>query len=319
MDYTLEGIDYPTECFDALDPVWELLFSGDFDLTDDMEAALSGESGAEWTGPQKEAPELIATLKDPEFDVPGGEDVRRYWLEGARVIRGTLKQLEDRGLWISMSRCCLGANVDGSVSLDVAVHAPRVAAEVREGDEVKQGALAVLKLEDGNFDVSVAPRIYRVVCGNGQSVFDREERPDWSEVPTLAAVRTFIEAGLMFCLLGFERFYREVEVLREADQEFVVDADEFLRAAEQEAGINLPPAARSKALHDFSRSKRGTRWDLLNATTARAHDALDAKGARDLELLGGVIAGLQEEAFVGRRRHAGRSTRPLAARRAAEN
>ena len=128
----------------------------------------------------------------------------------------------------------------------------------------------------------------RIAVGNY-----REERPDWSEVPTLAAVRTFIEAGLMFCLLGFERFYREVEVLREADQEFVVDADEFLRAAEQEAGINLPPAARSKALHEFSRSKRGTRWDLLNATTARVHDAIDAKSARELELLGGVIAGLR--------------------------
>ena len=70
----------------------------------------------------------------------------------------------------------------------------------------------------------------------------------------------------------------------------MADPDQLLQWAEEKADIALAPAARSRALRQFSRSERRTRWDLLNAVTAQAHCAPDAKGARELELLGGLVA-----------------------------
>ncbi len=292
MDYTLEGTGAMAygRSF-ALGALFGESTGYGNSLAADREANLLAMIfGVGPTRPHKDYPDLITTLKDPEFEVPGGEEVRRYWLEGAQAICATFKQLARCNLSPRLCRCRFGINDDASVSLDVAVHMPLVRAQVSEGDEVNQGALTVMKLEDGTFHASTSPRIYRVVCANGASRFDRLGHASWSKIPTVESVRDLIETELRHCLFDSESFAREVELLREADGEFVADPDQLLQWAEAKADIALAPPARLRALREFSRSERRTRWDLLNAVTAQAHYAPDAKGAREFELLGGLIA-----------------------------
>ncbi len=311
MDYTLEG----TGDTRVLPYEGQFAFGSSFSehtdllnsLAADREARLLARIfGVGRTRPRRDYPDLITTLKDPEFEVPGGEEVRRYWLEGAQAIRATFRQLARCNLRPRLCRCWFGINDDASVSLDVAVHMPLASAQVRKGDEVNQGALTIMKLEDGTFHASTSPRIYRVVCANGVSKFDRLGQTSWSKIPTVESVRDLIETELRDCLFDSESFAREVEMLREADGEFVADPDQLLQWTEEKAHIALAPAARSRALREFSRSERRTRWDLLNAVTAQAHYAPDAKGAREFELLGGLIAehrlGIPARRRSGRRR-----------------
>lgn len=236
-----------------------------------------------------EHPDFIVTLEDPKRAVPGGEHARPVWLEGARAIRATLQRLVRDARAPRLCVCRFGVNDDGSASLDVAVHMPKVTAQVRNGDEVNQGALAVVSLDNGKFQVAIAPRIYRVVCANGAISFDRLGHVHRSEVQTPDSARKTIETGLRRCLLDSESFYREVETLRAADREFVADPERLLRWVEWEANIALSLLARLRALQKFSGSPRRTRWDLLNAVTAQAHHAPDARRARDTEALGGFI------------------------------
>jgi len=310
MDYTIEGIDGPRPAIDERPFSFISLFGESPEIgrglhedpTQNLMAAIFGLGSMDFP---EEQPDLITTLNDPGFEAPGGEEIRAYWLEGAKAARATLLQLNRCDLRARLCRCWFGTNRDGSVSLDVTVHLPGVHAHVCEGDEVNQGALAVMKLEHCRFQVSVSPRIYRIVCANGMSRFDRLGHTSWSETPTVKSVRDVLETRLRSCLLDSESFDREVENLRQADGELVTDPEELLRWAQQKAVVVLERADRFRVLHRFSRSDRHTRWDLLNAVTAQAHHAPDAKSARDLELLGAAIAEhrLGTHARPWRRRH----------------
>jgi hypothetical protein len=295
MDYAIEGIDSSHAPIHGRLSSFTSLFRENTELgggfnEDERVNLIATILGLVSKERHENHPDLVSTLNDPEFDVPGGEEGRPYWLESTQVIRETLLQLNGCDLRARLCRCWFGNNEDGSVSLDVTVHLPGVHACVCEGDEVNQGALAVMKLEDGTFQASVSPRIYRIVCANGLGRFDRLGHASWSETPTVKSIRDVLETRLRGCLLDSESFHRDVDELRQSDAELVTDPEELLRWAERKAVVVLERSDRFRVLRRFSRSDRQTRWNLLNAITAQAHHAPDAKSARDLELLGAAVA-----------------------------
>jgi len=200
----------------------------------------------------------------------GCEDDDFEWV---RSLHEGIEALRGRGRTITLLACEYEPGPGGFLA--VAGTDLALGRSIRLGDEVCAGFAA---LRDTNGELEVWPRIYRLVCTNGELMFSRSGRGVLHEA---GSPRRAVERCLDPALLA-----GAAEACRRAAREPIEDPLLFL------AGIR-DAELREEILENFERARDRTRWGVANAITAAARRAPDFRRRLEIEKIGAAAIPIQ--------------------------
>ena len=187
---------------------------------------------------------------------------------------------------------------------------PRIAGEVKVGDEVQAGIL-ISNSEIGAGAVTIQPLVYRLVCLNGLAIPDQKFRArhlgrridqgeDLNAIfsdetraaddrALLLKVRDVVKASLSEA--GFNQTLERMRGL--TDQRIEASPEASVRVLARKVGIldGETPSILRQLIQDGDLSA----WGMLNAVTAQAHSAPNYDRAVEFEQIGGTILDLQRK------------------------
>ncbi len=185
----------------------------------------------------KARPDLLEVLPDGSAD--------REWVGS---IRDELEQRLQNGQHVVLVHC---EHVPDAYTA-VAAMTPRCAASVKKGDDVCAGFAA---LSEGDGDVRIAPRVYRVVCANGQVV-------PHAQLSAVQKKFTPVREMVSLCLEGrtLHEFVRQARALSSIP---IDDPEVWLSRVD-------PIVEALRVLDRFREEGDPSAWGLVNAITAEA-------------------------------------------------
>jgi hypothetical protein len=187
---------------------------------------------------------------------------------------------------------------------------PRIAGEVKVGDEVQAGLL-ISNSEIGAGAVTIQPLVYRLVCLNGLAIPDQrfrarhlgrridqgedlnaifsDETRAADDRALLLKVRDVVKASLSEA--GFNQTLDRMKGL--TAQRIEANPEASVRMLARKVGIleGETPSILRQLIQDGDLSA----WGMLNAVTAQAHTAPDYDRAVEFEQIGGTILDLQRK------------------------